>query len=175
MLPDPLFTGLNHIGVVSNDIDRTVRVWSDKYGIGPWSLYTFDASNMSAKVYGKPIKFAMRVALCRVSPTFRVEVIQPLDDRSPYAKALAQHNGADHIHHVRVEVENYRRAIERLDGFGFDKPLDASFSGAPGINSVFEGMYFSTEPDLGFILEIGHAPDGFTMAAPESVYPPSGA
>ena len=52
--------------------------------------------------------------------------------------------------------------------------LEATFSGAPGIESLFEGTYFSTEADLGFIVEIGHAPDGFVMPPSDSVYPPSG-
>jgi hypothetical protein len=86
----PFFTGINHICVVTHDIDRAVRMWSDRYGVGPWSLWTKDASNMTAVVDGEPTDFAMRVALCQLSPGFRLEIIQPLDDRSPYAKSLAQ-------------------------------------------------------------------------------------
>ncbi len=171
----PLFTGLNHICIVTNNIDRAVRIWSDRCGVGPWSLYTKDASNMSSRAYGKPIEFSMRVALGQVSPSFRIEIIQPLDDRSPYATSLLQHQGADHIHHVSLKVASYRDATERLDRLGFDKPLQATFSGAPGITSCFEGTYFSTENDLGFIVEVGHAPADFVMPAPESVYPPPSA
>jgi hypothetical protein len=32
-------------------------------------------------------------------------------------------------------------------------------------------MYFAAEDDVGFVLEIGRAPDGFAMPEPESVYP----
>jgi hypothetical protein len=116
----------------------------------------------------------MRVGLSRIGGDVGVEIIQPLDDRSPYAASLSKHNGADHIHHVSMKVENYRHAIERLDRFDFQKPLEATFSGAPGVESLFEGTYFSTEADLGFIVEISHAPDGFEMPPAESVYPPSG-
>jgi methylmalonyl-CoA/ethylmalonyl-CoA epimerase len=170
---EPIFTGLNHICVVTSDIERAVRVWSDKYGIGPWNLYTFDASasNMSARIHGRPVDFVMRVGLCRISPTFRVEIIQPLDERSLYAASLAHHKGVDHIHHVRVEVEEYGGAISRLDELRLDKPMEASFCGAPGVEGRFTGTYFSTETDLGFILEVGHAPDGFQMGPPEFVYP----
>jgi hypothetical protein len=38
---------------------------------------------MSAVVEGEPVDFAMRVALCSLSPAARIEIIQPLDDRSP--------------------------------------------------------------------------------------------
>jgi len=168
---EPIFTGANHICVATDDIERAARTWSDRYGVGPWSLWTKDTSNMSALVDGEPTDFAMRVALCQVSPTFRVELIQPLDDRSPYAKSLAEHGGADHIHHVRFDVADYDAAKERLQGLGLASPLDARFAGAPGAAGEFVGTYFATEDELGFVVEIGEAAEGFEMPAPESVYP----
>jgi hypothetical protein len=102
----PVFTGINHICLVTHDLDRSVRTWFDRYGVGPWRIWTKDASNMSAVVDGEPTDFAMRVALCQLSPGFRLEIIQPLDERSPYARSLAERGGADHIHHVRFEVSS---------------------------------------------------------------------
>lgn len=168
----PVFTGINHICVVTHDLDRSVRAWFDRYGIGPWSIWTKDASNMSADVDGEPTDFAMRVALCQLAPGFRLEIIQPLDERSPYAKSLAERGGADHVHHVRFEVDDYDVARGRLRGLGLRMPLEAEFDGAPGIDSRFAATYFATESDLGLVVEIGRAPDGFAMPDPEQVYPP---
>jgi catechol 2,3-dioxygenase-like lactoylglutathione lyase family enzyme len=165
------FTGINHLCVVTGDLDRSVRTWSERYAVGPWSLYTKDESNMSALVDGVPTAFAMRVALCRLSPTFRLELIQPLDDRSPYAASLAAHGGADHIHHVRLEVDDYERVGAQLDRLGLRRLLEAEFTGAPAVSSTFAGTYFDTEDELGFVVEIGHAPPGFAMPDPERVYP----
>jgi hypothetical protein len=39
------------------------------------------------------------------------------------------------------------------------------------VDGAFVGTYFATEDDLGLVVEIGHAPDGFSMPAPECVYP----
>ena len=166
-----IFTGCNHLCVATNDIERAVRTWADRYDVGPWRLWTKDASNMVAAVDGEPTDFAMRVALCQVSPTFRIELIQPLDDRSPYARSLAARGGADHIHLVRFEVAEYERAKERLSSLGLPLQLDARFAGAPGSSGEFVGTYFGTEDDLGFVAEIGQAPAGFAMPDPESVYP----
>jgi catechol 2,3-dioxygenase-like lactoylglutathione lyase family enzyme len=163
-----VFTGINHICVVTTDLDRAVRTWSDRYGVGPWSLYTKDSSNMSAVVEGEPTDFAMRVALAPVSTTSRIELIQPLDDRSPYARSLARHGGADHVHHVRFDVDDYDAAHAHLHELGLHRTLDAEFAGVDG---AFVGTYFDTEDDLGLVVEIGHAPAGFAMPAPESVYP----
>jgi hypothetical protein len=100
-----------------------------------------------------------------------IELIQPLDERSPYAASLAEHSGADHVHHVRFEVEDYERAGARLDVLGLRRMLDAEFAGADGVSPRFAGTYFDARDELGFIVEIGHAPPGFSMPAPELVYP----
>jgi methylmalonyl-CoA/ethylmalonyl-CoA epimerase len=165
------FTGLNHICIATNDIDRAVRVWSDRYGIGPWQLWTKDAANMSAAVRGRPTEFAMRVALCSLTPAVRLEIIQPLDECSPYAESLARHAGVDHIHHVRLDVDDYVDACEHLLGLGLEPLLDATFAGAPGVNSTVTATYLGTEAELGFVLELGDVPDGFAMPEPESHYP----
>ena len=169
-----MFAGVNHICVVTNDLDRAVRAWSDRYGVGPWSVYTKDASNMTARVDGVLADFAMRVALAPLSATTRIELIQPLDDRSPYAQSLARRDGRDHLHHVRFDVDDYDAAHAYLhDHLGLHETLNAQFAGAPGVDGVFVGTYFDTEDDLGFVVEIGHATAGFAMPRPERVYQPS--
>lgn len=164
-----MLTGLNHLCVVTGDLDRTIRTWADRYGVAPWSIWTKDASNMSAVVEGRPTEFAMRVALASLPSGVRIELIQPLDERSPYAESLAGHGGADHVHHLRFDVENYDAAAGRLrNDLGLRTMLHARFAGAEG---EFAGTYFDTSSDLGFVLEIGGAPEGFAMPAPEDVYP----
>jgi catechol 2,3-dioxygenase-like lactoylglutathione lyase family enzyme len=172
-MPKTLFTGINHICVATNDIERAVRLWWQKYGVGPWALYSYDASNMSAIVDGRPTDFRMRVALCGLSATFRIELIQPLDDRSPYAKSLAEHHGADHIHHVRLEVDDYEGVRGQLLAHGLPALLEAGFSGAPGSDARFVGSYHATGADLGFVVEIARAEPKFAMPEPELVYPPA--
>jgi methylmalonyl-CoA/ethylmalonyl-CoA epimerase len=174
VMPSPLFTDVNHVCIVTHDLDRAVRTWADRYGTGPWNIWTKDPSNMSAEVQGEPSEFAFRVALCQISPTFRLEIIQPLDDRSPYARSLAE-RGADHVHHVRFDIADYEAAADRLDALGVERLFHGEFDAAPGVDGRFVGTYFATEDELGFIVEIGKAPEAFAMPAPAAVYPPSGA
>jgi catechol 2,3-dioxygenase-like lactoylglutathione lyase family enzyme len=166
-----VFTGINHICIATRELDRAVRVWADRYGVGPWSIYTKDASNMNATVDGEPTEFAMRVALAALPSGARIELIEPLDERSPYAQSLARNGGADHVHHVRFDVEDYDAAAAHLRALGLATPLHAEFAGAPGVAGSFTGTYFAAEADLGVVVEIGRAPDGFAMPAPERVYP----
>jgi methylmalonyl-CoA/ethylmalonyl-CoA epimerase len=171
-MSQPVFSGANHICIVTADIDRAVRTWADRYGVGPWQLWTKDSSNMSSRVDGEVASFAMRVALCQLSASFRIELIQPLDDRSPYAASLGAHGGADHIHHVRFDVEDYERSTELLDGLGVRRIFEGRFAGASADVGEFVGSYHDTVADLGFIAEVGAAPPRFAMPEPEEVYPP---
>jgi methylmalonyl-CoA/ethylmalonyl-CoA epimerase len=170
-MPEQLFTDANHVCVVTHDLDRAVRVWWEKYGVGPWRVYAYHRSNMSATVDGRPTDFAMRAALCQLGPHFRMEIIQPLDDRSPYARSLEKHGGADHVHHVRLDVGNFDAAVDHLRGLGLAAVFEGDFKGGAEESGAVSGKYFATEDDLGFILEIANVPEGFWMPDPEYVYP----
>jgi methylmalonyl-CoA/ethylmalonyl-CoA epimerase len=172
-LPRQLFTGINHVCVVTSDIDRAVRVWWERYGVGPWTIYRYDGANMSADVDGEPTDFAMRTALANLSPTFRMELMEPLDGRSPYAKSLTAHDGADHVHHVRFEVDDYEGVRSALSEHGLHELMHARFRGAEGVASRFVSSYFASEGDLGLIAEVGYMPPDFRMPDPEELYPPA--
>ena len=167
----PLFTGVDHFCIVTSDMDRAVRVWSDRYGMGPWEIWRKDGSNMSSIVGGEENEYAMLAAMCRVSPTFRVELIQPLDDHGPYARSLARFGGRDHVHHIRFDVAHYDKARAHLEGLGVAVAADEEFAGAPGVEPRFRATYFDTEEELGFVLQIGQAPPAFEMPQPDEVYP----
>ncbi len=168
----PVFSGINHVSVVTADIERAVRTWVERYGIGPWRLYRYDASNMQAVCDGRPTVVPFRAALAQLSQTTRMELIQPLDDRGPYAESLARHGGADHIHHVRFDVADCAAATATLgQDLGLGTIMKAGFDGAPGSPSKFDCTYFDTRADLGFVVEIGCAGPGFSMPEPEAVYP----
>jgi methylmalonyl-CoA/ethylmalonyl-CoA epimerase len=169
----PAFTGINHICVVTGDLDRAVRTWADRYGIGPWRLYRYDRTNMEATVAGERVEFGMRVALCQLANA-RIELIQPLEDdnRSPYSRSLTEHGGTDHIHHVRFDVASYDESAAHLRSLGADTIFDAAFGpGEAGAGERLSATYFDTADDLGFTVEIVRMPEGFALPEPELVYP----
>ena len=125
---------------------------------------------MSSVVDGEGDEYAMLAAMCRVSPTFRIELIQPLDDHGPYARSLARFGGRDHVHHVRFDVADYDGTRAHLERLGVPVSADEEFAGAPGVESRFRATYFDTEEELGFVLQIGAVPPGFEMPEPDEVY-----
>jgi len=168
-------TGINHVCVVTRDLDRLVRTYWEKYGIGPWSIYRYDAANMQATVDGEPRGFEMRAALAQLGPPARIELIEPLDELSQYAESLRAHGDADHLHHVRLDVGDYGEALAAASDAGAAVKMDAEFAGGGEDDLSFKATYLDTEPDLGFLLELGEAPAGFTMPSPEAVFPPPAA
>ena len=168
-----LFTGGNHICIATLDLDKAVRTWWDRYGVGPWRVYSYDPSTVSAEVNGRSVEFSMRAALAPMGPDFRVEIIQPLQGDNPYTPSLERHHGADHIHHVRFDVSNYDDAVGELDALGLRSVMDARFAGGTEQSPHLVGRYLDTTEDLGFVLELAHAPSGFIMATPEYEYPSS--
>ena len=168
----PVFSGINHVSVVTADIERAVRTWVERYGIGPWRLYSYGRANLRAVCNGEPTGFAFRAALAQLSPTTRMELIQSLDDQGPYADSLTRHAGADHIHHVRFDVADYDASTTTLGRhLGLTTIMQAEFDGAPASPAKFDCGYFDTRADLGFVVEIGRAGPGFAMPEPDAVYP----
>lgn len=172
-MTEPIFIGINHICVATHDVDRAVRVWADRYGVGPWRVYTFDPSTMETVVDGQPLAFTMRVGLAQLGPTTRVEIIEPSgDDRNPYSQSLKERGGADHLHHVRLDVGEYDAAIGAIEDLGLRTVLSGRYQALdPAVRS--SATYFDTVEDLGFIAEVALLPEGFVMPEPEYVYPPA--
>lgn len=162
-------TGINHVCVVTRDLDRLVHVYWEKYGIGPWSIYRYDSTNMRATLEGEPTAFEMRAALTQLGPGSRIELIQPLDDRSPYAASLDAHDGANHVHHLRLDVPEYAEARDRLDALGRPRILDGDFDGLEGTSS--KAIYFDTAADLGFVVEVADLPADYKRIEPDGHYP----
>jgi methylmalonyl-CoA/ethylmalonyl-CoA epimerase len=155
--------------VLTRDLDATVRAWYDRYRFGPWKLYTYDEPKISARVEGEPVSFGMRVGFCNIGAV-RIEVIQPLDERSPYAASLREHGDANHVHHMRFEVDDHDGARDHMLGLGHEKLLEGEFAGeVPGKGST--AIYFDTQDELGFLLEIANFPEGFVRLEPDAEYP----
>lgn len=170
--PDPVFTGADHLGIVTRDLDAALRGWSDRYGVGPWQVFAYDETSMEATYCGVAGAYPMVAALCPLGDRFRLELIQPLTAEGPYHDSLLAHGDADHLHHVRLATAVPADAQAVLVGNGTEVVFDAAFAGADPAGARFRARYYDTTADLGFLLEVGDPPDGFRMPEPSRVYPP---
>ena len=95
----------------------------------------------------------------------RLEIIEPLDDRSIYEGSLRRHGNRDHFHHLQIEGD-WDETIGNLEALG----VPVSQSGAAG---GVEWAYFDTDDELGFAIEITRRAEGFRFPEPSGVYPVS--
>lgn len=171
-LSTSIFTGGDHLGMVTRDLEAAMRTWSDRFGAGPWQVFSYDESSMDASYCGVTAPYPMLAALCPLGDHFRLELIQPMVDAGPYHDSLLAHGDADHLHHVRLATVAPGAAQETLVRNGNKVVFDAAFAGADPAGPWFRAQYYDTIEDLGFMLEIGVPPEGFRMPEPDRVYPP---
>ena len=101
-------TDVVQVCVVVRDLDASVRTYYDDYGIGPWAIYAFNPETVDdLRQGGEPVETAWRLAIAQVG-SMMWELIQPLDDRSTYARFLAEHG--EGVHHVAVGVDSFENA-----------------------------------------------------------------
>ena len=167
-----IFDGGDHLCVVTRDLDAAVRMWSDRYGVGPWNVYSYDVATMTATYCDVTGSFPMLAALCSLSDGFRLELIQPLTEAGPYHDSLMAHGDVDHLHHIRLAAVDPAAARTALAHHGHGVVVDAAFSGADDTGPRLHARYFDTVRDLGFLLEVVERPDSFELPEPVRVYPP---
>jgi len=158
---EPLLTETLQIALVVRDLEAAMRRYVEGYGIGPWEIYEFNPGNVrNMQQGGEPVDAAWRLALARVGQA-HWELIEPLDDRSDYARFLAEHG--EGVHHIGVAVPSYDDAIASVAEQGRSIVLGGEYNGV-----TF--AYLPTREDLGVITEIFDAPPGEGQQ-PDAVYP----
>lgn len=123
---------LNHVGVATPSIARSVATYRDLLG---------------ATVIGAPFDLpAQGVKVCFIdAPNTQIELIEPYDDASPIAGFLRR-NPAGGQHHVCFEVPDLQAAIAGLKASG------ATVLGEPRIGAHGTPIVFVHPRDMGGVL-----------------------
>ena len=150
----PVFTDTLQVGFVVRDLDASMKMYMDEYGIGPWQVFEFGTGDLDGRSENtvkddQPATYAMRIAIADVGRV-QWELIQPLDEKSNYAEFLAKHG--EGVHHLQMAVESYDDAVADLRSRGHSTLIGGTFNGV-------DLVYLSTDRDLGVITEIVDWPD----------------
>ena len=123
---------LNHVGVATPSIERSIETYRTLLG---------------ATAVGEPFDLpAQGVRVCFVdAPNTQVELIEPLDDRSPIAGFIAK-NPAGGQHHLCFEVPDIHAAVAELKAKG------ATVLGEPRIGAHGTPIVFVHPRDFGGVL-----------------------
>lgn len=152
----PVFTETMQIGIVVRDLDATMRRYVDDYGIGPWQVHEFKPGDVKEwREHGQLVELSTRIATTMVGHV-QWELIQPLDEKSIYARFLREKG--EGVHHIAVAATDFDETLAAEARRGNELPLSCELSGA------FSGIkvaYLGTEPNLGVTLEVFNGlPDG---------------
>ena len=93
---------INHLGIATKGIDEALKFWADSLGLENVHTETVEDQKV-------------RVAMLPVGES-RIELLEPTSDDSPISKFLEKRGGG--IHHIAVEVDDIRTALEKLRSQG---------------------------------------------------------
>jgi hypothetical protein len=102
--PPPRLPELFHIGWVVRDCAAAQRELGERLGAGPFVSMGAEARFDQALVHGQPVPFALRVAFGALGGVL-LELLEPLDDKSPHAEFL--HARGEGLHHLAYLVPDF--------------------------------------------------------------------
>jgi methylmalonyl-CoA/ethylmalonyl-CoA epimerase len=129
--PLPRLPGLFHIGWVVRDCAAAQRELSARLGAGPFVSMGEERLFDKALVHGKPVPFSLRVAFGALGGVL-IELLEPLDDKSPHAEFLDSHGeGMHHLAYLVPDFDEQLAAVRAarpeaellIDGTGPGNPV----------------------------------------------------
>jgi methylmalonyl-CoA/ethylmalonyl-CoA epimerase len=112
---------INHIGIATNGIEEALAFWRDALGLE--TLHTETVEDQKVRAAMLPLGES------------RIELLEPTADDSPISKFLEKRGGG--IHHIAVEVDDIRAALERLKQNGARLIDEQPRTGAEGCLVAF--------------------------------------
>jgi Glyoxalase/Bleomycin resistance protein/Dioxygenase superfamily len=125
----PRLPGLFHVGWVVRDCAAAQEELSARLGAGPFRSAGEEARFDGVLMHGKPASFALRIAFGALGGVL-LELLEPLDDRSPHAAFLASHG--EGLHHLAFLVTDFDEQLAALRGSSdADLLIDGTAPGNP--------------------------------------------
>ncbi len=142
------------VGIVVRDLDRTTRLLTELFGIGPFRFIEWPNRPDSKYWYkGEEQPIKLRQAFVQVG-NLELEFIQPVEgEENAYKKFLEEKGGG--LHHVLFEIGDMDAAVAALAPFGV-KSLQAGTGIRPGTKWTL----LDTQDLAGFLVELRHDAPG---------------
>ena len=131
---------LSHVGIAVKNAEQTCRFLSSIWSIGDPEVFDYEPKAEDL-ISGEP--FAVRLVFVKFGPV-PIELLQPLDDRSIWAKFIKEKG--EGIHHIALGVSNYDETVSELAAPGHPMLVAAVFEGC-------RWCYFDTSPG-GIVIEL---------------------
>ena len=165
---------LYQVCMVVHDMDKSMALLWDTFGIGPWDIYIRDChSKLDTELiqdmtyYGKPAQFSFKVALTHDNPgSLQIEIIQPVGGDNIYRDFLKKNgDGLQHLgSHYVDSKEAFTETGKNLEKAGFPCMMSMRTYNA-------NAAYFDTTEVLNTILEVVWRDPSRSRPAPGRVFP----
>ena len=146
MSNNELFRTLHHIGIVVNDLERSVAFY-ESVGIGPWEAFP-SLESYTHELFGveKSELLAWRYKYATVGDV-QLHLCEPAEGDSPQRRFLAEHG--EGVFNLSFSVSDVDAAENRLTGAGLDLLLRGRQASGTGFT------YFDTHPaGAGIVLQV---------------------
>lgn len=161
--PFPI-TNIAQVCILVPDLDAAVRAFHHRFGIGPWTIYTYDDKFVPRQTrHGRPASYSSRIGLANVGP-MRIELIQPLEGDTVYSDHIKKHGYG--VQHLGVLTENMAESLRLAADAGLAVTMDGAGFGPDGDGHY---AYLDTEDLVGVTFEMIERPK--RRHAPECTYP----
>jgi len=159
-----LNNGVGQVALVVKDLDQTVKMFHEVFGVGPWHFYTYEKPLVRKMTYySQDADYGMRIALSYFG-TSRIELIEVKHGNSVYQDFIDHHGYG--IHHLGFRVDDMQSALKQAEEAGYRMIQDGSGFGLDGDGHY---AYLDTEEDFGFMIELIETPK--RRIPPEKIYP----
>jgi hypothetical protein len=144
----PRLPELFHIGWVVRDCAAAQQELSARLGAGPFLSAGDETRFDQALVHGKPTPFALKIAFGALGGVL-LELLEPLDDRSPHAEFLAERGeGMHHLAFLVADLDEQLAAVRRADP-GLNLLIDGTGPGNP-----IRWVYLDDSTARGTVIEL---------------------
>lgn len=136
-----MIKGINHIGIVVQDIEEALGIYHEALGLGVPDIC--ERPDLAAKIAFVPIGES------------KIELVQPLTSESDAARFLEKRG--EGIHHICLEVADVETALDELRGKGLQLIDEVPRVGPEGerfafihpksLHSVLVELYEAPTPD----------------------------
>jgi len=142
------FKQIDQIGIVTSNIERTVKFYEEILGIPPF--FIIDRKDQEAIYNGEKIKFSTKTATARFGP-IQVEINEIYQGETPHTDWIRRRG--EGFHHFGYFVDNIEVSLKKVEKFN----IKSFFSGTvTGIGIKF--AYLDTESIFGYIFELIELP-----------------
>jgi methylmalonyl-CoA/ethylmalonyl-CoA epimerase len=147
-MPQPRLPELFHIGWVVRDCAAAQQELSARLGAGPFRGMGDESAFDQTLVHGQPVPFSLKIAFGQLGGVL-LELLEPLDDRSPHAEFLAERGeGMHHLAYVVADFDDQLAAMRAAD------PAARLLVDGTGPGNPFRWVYLDGGSAHGTVIEL---------------------